>query len=123
MSSNRREATAMAYQSVGRALPRVDALEKATGSATYAGDVHLPRMLHGKVLLSPLPHARIVHIDASRALALPGVRAVITGQDTPGVLLGPMLRDQPVIATGKVRFQGEYVAAVAAIDPVVAEQA
>ena len=113
----------MAYQTVGRAVTRVDALEKATGSALYAGDVHLPRMLHGKVLLSPFSHARILNIDASRALALSGVRAVITGQDTPGVLLGPMLRDQPVIATGKVRFQGEYVAAVAAVDPSVAEEA
>jgi len=113
----------MAYQAVGRSLPRVDALEKATGSATYAGDIRLPRMLHGKVLLSHLPHARIINIDVSRALRLPGVRGAVTGNDTPGVRLGVMLRDQPVIATGKVRFQGEYVAAVAATEPDIAEEA
>ncbi|MDO8689996.1 MAG: molybdopterin-dependent oxidoreductase [Dehalococcoidia bacterium] len=113
----------MAFQSIGKATPRVDAVEKATGSAIYAADIHLPRMLYGKALLSPLPHARIVRIDASRALALPGVRAVVTSEDTAGVRLGPMIKDQPVIATGKVRFVGEYVAAVAAADPDTAEEA
>ncbi|MDP2743677.1 MAG: molybdopterin-dependent oxidoreductase [Dehalococcoidia bacterium] len=113
----------MAYQTVGKALPRVDALDKATGSAIYTGDIHVPRMLHGKVLLSPLSHAHIAHIDVSRALRLPGVRGVITEHDTLGVRLGPLLRDQPVIATGKVRFRGEYVAAVAATDPDIAEEA
>jgi len=65
----------MAYQTVGRAVTRVDALEKATGSALYAGDVHLPRMLHGKVLLSPFSHARILNIHPSLLPAFPGLEA------------------------------------------------
>lgn len=113
----------MAYDVIGKALPRVDSVEKATGSAVYTGDIRLPRMLYGKPLLSPFPHARIRLIDPSRALRLPGVRAVVTGADTSGALLGPALADQPVIATGKVRFHGEYVGAVAAVDRETAEEA
>jgi len=111
------------FETIGKALPRVDAFEKATGSAVYAGDVHLPRMLYGRVLHSPHSHARIVRIDYSRALRLPGVRAVVTGEDTSGALTGPMIADQPVIAIRKVRFQGEYIAAVAATEPNIAEEA
>lgn len=113
----------MALETIGKALPRVDAFDKVTGSATYTGDVRLPRMLHGKVLTSPVSHARILSIDASRALKLPGVRAVVTRDDTAGIRIGGILRDQTVLATDKVRFQGEYVAAVAATDPDIAEEA
>src|SRR2546428_10448306 len=74
----------------------------------------LPGMLWGKVLRSPFPHARIVHIDTSGASKLPGVHAVLTGRDLAGRLVGRTLRDTPLLAQEKVRFVGEKVAAVAA---------
>jgi carbon-monoxide dehydrogenase large subunit len=80
-------------------------------------------MLWGKVLRSPFPHARIVHIDTSRAWQLPGVRAVLTGPDLAGMLVGRTLRDVPLLAQEKVRFVGEKVAAVATDDVDTAEEA
>jgi CO/xanthine dehydrogenase Mo-binding subunit len=80
----------------------------------------LSGMLHGKVLRSPFPHARIVHIDTSRARALPGVKVVVTGADTPDRLWGPIYKEHRILACGKVRFAGEEVAAVAAIDEATA---
>src|SRR5690349_11850558 len=80
-------------------------------------------MLWAKVLRSPLPHARIVSIDTSRARSLPGVHAVLTGQDLPAVRVGRSHRDMPVLARDKVRFIGEKVAAVAAESVELAEQA
>jgi CO/xanthine dehydrogenase Mo-binding subunit len=80
-------------------------------------------MLWGKVLRSPFPHARIVHIDTSGALKLPGVHAVLTGRDLGGMLVGRTLRDTPLLAQEKVRFVGEKVAAVAADDVDTAEEA
>src|SRR5690606_21552434 len=71
------------FRVVGKPLRKVDGLAKATGAALYADDIALPGMLHAKTLRSPHPHARIVRIDASKALALPGVHAVITGADLP----------------------------------------
>ena len=71
------------YSVIGRPLPKVDGLRKATGQAVYADDLDLPRMLYGKLLGSRRPHARIVNIDVSRAEALPGVKAIITGKDLP----------------------------------------
>ena len=94
-----------------------------SGTFLYAADVALPGMLWGKVLRSPFPHARIVHIDATRALSLAGVRAVITGTDTAGMRVGRMVRDVPLLAEDTVRFVGEKVAAVAAVDPDTAEEA
>src|SRR5262249_37894731 len=85
--------------------------------------VALPGMIWGKVLRSPFPHARIVHIDATRALSLAGVRAVITGKDTAGMRVGRMVRDVPLLAEDTVRFVGEKVAAVPAVDPATAEEA
>lgn len=116
------------YRFVGQSLPRLDAPAKATGRARYAGDLKLPGMLHGKLVRSPVPHARIVHIDAGKALALPGVKAVITGKDTPGIRYGnwrlvPTSQDELPLATDKVRFIGDEVAAVAALDPDTAEEA
>jgi len=102
---------------------RIDGVEKVTGSATYAADVSRPGMLHAKILRSTVPHARIVSIDASRALALPGVRVVLTGADLPPVRIGRSMRDMPVLAQGKVRFIGEKVAAVAADTLEIALQA
>ena len=112
------------FRVVGRALRKVDGLAKATGQAVYADDIALPGMLHAKTLRSPHAHARIVSIDASRALALPGVHAVITGRDLPiryGVI--PWTPDETALAVEKVRFVGDEVAAVAAVDEDTANAA
>ena len=97
----------------------LDGPDKVTGGARYTFDVTLPGMVHAKVLRSPHPHARIVAIDASRAEALPGVVAVVTGADVielPDPYYGVAIRDQPVLAIDKVRYIGDMVAAVAALD-------
>lgn len=113
------------YVNIGKRLPRVDAVVKATGEAKYAGDLSLPGMLHGKMLRSPYPHARIRHIDTSQAKRLSGVRAVLTGKDTIGFKAGGISAqgDEPYLALDKVRFIGDAVAAVAAIDEETAEEA
>lgn len=108
--------------------PRPDYLQKVTGAAIFASDVEVPGMLHGKILRSPLPHARIRGIDTSAALAMPGVVAVLTGADLqslPGAdsRWGLYLRDRPVVALDKVRYVGDPVAAVAALDEATAEEA
>ncbi|MCG6908884.1 MAG: xanthine dehydrogenase family protein molybdopterin-binding subunit [Deltaproteobacteria bacterium] len=117
-----------AYSQIGKDVPRVDAREKATGTAVYTDDIKLPGMLHGKLLRSPLPHARITGIDVSRARRLPGVKCIITGEDTPKVTYGnwrlfPATQDEYPLAVGKVRFIGDEVAAVAAVDPDTAAEA
>ena len=113
------------YVNIGKRLPRVDAVVKATGEAKYAADLSLPGMLHGKILRSPLPHARILHIDTERAARLSGVHAVVTGRDTVGFRAGGISAqgDEPYLALDKVRFIGDAVAAVAAIDEETAEEA
>lgn len=108
--------------------PRADYLQKVTGGAIFASDVEVPGMLHGKILRSTVPHARIRRIDTRAALALPGVVAVLTGEDLqhlPGraIRWGLSLRDRPVIALEKVRYVGDPVAAVAAVDEATAEDA
>ncbi len=109
---------------VGKSLPRVDALEKITGKATYASDVYLPGMLMCKLLTSTESHARIVKLDVSRAEALPGVRAIITGKDYPDVRFGSgALKDRRIMATDEVFYIGEPVAAVAADDEITAREA
>ena len=105
-----------AYTVVGTPRPKVDAYTKVTGRALYADDIMLPRMVYGRLLRSPHAHARILSIDTSRALALPGVLAVITGEDLPqkfGIL--PSSQDEYPLAIDKVRYVGDPVAAVAAI--------
>jgi 4-hydroxybenzoyl-CoA reductase subunit alpha len=95
---------------------KFDAEPKITGAARYTADLKLPRMVHAKVLRSPHPHARILSIDASRALAMPGVLAVLTGQDLPiryGAI--PVTQDETALAVDKVRYVGEPVACVAAL--------
>ena len=111
------------YTNIGRSIPRLDAQEKVTGAAIYTADIDLPETLWGAALRSPLPHARIVNIDASRALAVPGVHAVLTGEDVRGIRYGRRLYDVPILAEDKVRFIGERVAAVAAVDRDAAEEA
>jgi 4-hydroxybenzoyl-CoA reductase subunit alpha len=110
---------------IGRRMPRVDTRAKVTGEAKYTADIKLPRMLVGKVLRSPLPHARILNIDTSRARSLPGVKAVVTGADTYGEKWGVFryTQDQQFLPTDKVRYIGEEVAAVAAVDEDTALEA
>jgi carbon-monoxide dehydrogenase large subunit len=113
----------MPHRIVGRPIGRVDGADKVSGAARYSADVTLPGMVWGKALRSPLPHARIVRIDTSRARALPGVLAVLTAADLPDVLVGRRMFDMPLLARDRVRFIGEKVAVVAAADPDVAEEA
>jgi CO/xanthine dehydrogenase Mo-binding subunit len=102
----------------------VDGLPKVLGKAKFAADLAFPNMLHAKVLRSPHPHARILGIDTSKALALPGVAAVLTAKDVPGRnRYGILVKDQPVLAEEKVRFAGEAVAIVAAASERLAEEA
>jgi CO/xanthine dehydrogenase Mo-binding subunit len=111
---------------IGQSVPRTDARAKVSGRATYLVDMELPGMLEARVLRSPLPHARIARLDTTRAEALPGV-VVLTSRDFEAWGLnpcyGPVIRDQPVVAEGVVRFAGEPVAAVAAPDGQRAEEA
>ncbi len=113
----------MSYAVVGRSVPKVDARQKATGDAMYAGDLRLPGMLVGMILTSTSPHARLVTVDTGEAVRLPGVKAVITGQDIQPVRIGRFLKDRTILARDKVRHIGEPVAAVAAVDRATAEKA
>jgi len=106
---------------VGKSYPRTDR-DKVTGRAAYINDIKLPRMLYGKILYSSRPHARILSIDTSKAEALRGVRAVLTGFNTPEVRVG-FLADQTPLKKDKVRQFRDEVAAVAAIDEDTAEAA
>lgn len=108
---------------VGRSVPKIDAANKATGEALFAGDVYLPGMLFGKILRSKYAHARILNIDTSRAEQLPGVKAVVTWRDAPDLKLGMYTDDWRFFAKEKVRYFGDVVAAVAATDIDIAEQA
>ena len=110
-------------QVVGKATPRVEGVLKVTGKALYSADLQLPDSLWGRCLRSPIPYGRIKRIDTSKALEVPGVKAVITGQDVTGLRIGRCIYDTPVLADGVVRFIGEKVAAVAAETKLAAEQA
>ncbi|HSN94956.1 MAG TPA: xanthine dehydrogenase family protein molybdopterin-binding subunit [Anaerolineaceae bacterium] len=110
------------YKRVGQAYDRKDAREKVTGQAVYAYDMELPGMLHARCLLSPYARARIVSIDTSKAKALPGVRAVLCGEDSD-ILVGLYMQDKRVLAKGETRYHGDVVAAVAADDEETAERA
>src|SRR6267143_4703147 len=106
---------------VGKPFRKVDARAKCTGQTKFADDIFLPRMLFCKILRTHHPHALIKNIDISKAVALPGVIAVITGKDLPisyGIL--PVSQDEHALCIDKVRFIGDPVAAVAAIDEDVA---
>ncbi|HET7392525.1 MAG TPA: molybdopterin cofactor-binding domain-containing protein, partial [Candidatus Binatia bacterium] len=108
---------------IGTPTQRLEGPEKVSGQAIYATDVVLPGMLWCKVLRSPISYGRITKIDSSRALALPGVRAIATGEDVKGLLIGRKIYDMPLLADGVVRFIGEKVAAVAADSEAIAEEA
>ena len=113
------------YRIIGKRVPQINSMEKVTGSAKFTIDLELPRMLHGKTLKSPHPHARIININTDKARQLPGVMVVITGCDIPSndsvFWRGP--GDHSILTSDKVRFIGDEIAAVAAIDEDTAEAA
>jgi len=116
------------YSVIGKRVPPIDGKAKVTGEAKYTTDLQLPGMLFGKILRSPYPHAKILHIDTEKVKALRGVKAVITGENVPKVKFGvfthlPSTLDQFGLAIDKVRYTGDEVAAVAAIDEWTAEEA
>lgn len=110
---------------IGQSVHRVDGKEKVTGKAIYTVDLKLSGMLHGKVLRSPFPHARIRHIDSRKAESMTGVLAVLTRENlqVASPFHGFFLKDQPIVALGKVRYAGDIVAAVAATEEGIAEEA
>jgi CO/xanthine dehydrogenase Mo-binding subunit len=110
-------------QTIGQPVGRAEGPEKVTGAVKYPADINPPGTLIGKCLRSPYPHARIVAIDVSAVRQVPGVHAVLTGYDIPGQLVGRMLRDMPALARDVVCFVGQKVAAVAAEDAEIAEEA
>jgi 4-hydroxybenzoyl-CoA reductase subunit alpha len=112
------------FSVIGKPLPKPDAVSKVTGRAIYADDMLPPRTLHCRILRSPHPHARIVSIDTSAARRMPGVQAVITGADLPikfGIL--PVTQDERALEHEKVRYVGDPIAAVAAVDEEIAAAA
>ena len=121
------------FKVIGTRPIRHDGVDKVTGRARYGADISLPGMLHAKVLRSPHAHARIKAIDASAALALPGVKAVITGADFPDVppelvqvgenFINARNLSMNIMARDKVLYDGHAVAAVAATSPHIAEEA
>jgi len=126
MSTDNHKSNTLSY--VGQRIPRKDGPEKVTGRAKYTGDIHLSGMLVGRILRSPHAHARILNMDTSRAEQLNGVKAVITAHDTAGIKHGFVETpryppDQYPLAKDRVRFVGEEIAAVAATDPYIAEEA
>ena len=111
------------YRAIGNYTSRIESAGKTTGAATYTSDINLPGMLWAKVLRSHVSHAIIKRIDTSKAKALPGVHAVITGADTPGLRFGRRYHDLNVLSDGRIRFIGDRIAAVAAESKELAEQA
>ncbi|MFQ5852730.1 MAG: xanthine dehydrogenase family protein molybdopterin-binding subunit [Candidatus Binatia bacterium] len=108
---------------IGKSLLRPDAREKVRGRTVYTSDLKLPNMLQGRILQSPHAHARIVSIDTQAASKVPGVAAVITGKDYPLRFGHGSVKDTPILAFEKVRYHGEPVAAVAALDKEAAQEA
>lgn len=118
------------FKVIGTRPIRHDGADKVTGRAKYGADIHLPGLLHGKILRSPHAHARIVSIDTSAALAVPGVKAVVTGQDFPEIedgllqigenMVNPRHLSRNLMARDKVLYDGHAVAAVAATSSHIA---
>jgi carbon-monoxide dehydrogenase large subunit len=108
---------------IGESVPRIDVHEKVTGAALFADDIQFgPGLLYARIKRSAHPHALIKSIDTSKARALPGVKAVVTGEDFPG-FIGLYLRDRHIFCRDRVRYVGDPVAGVAAISEEIAEQA
>ena len=111
------------FSVIGKRQLKYECFAKTSGATKYTADLKLPRMVHGKLLRSPYPHARILRVDASWAIQLDGVYAVLTGEDLPvryGIM--PSTQDETAMAIGRVRYMGEAVAAVAAGDELTAEK-
>jgi CO/xanthine dehydrogenase Mo-binding subunit len=113
----------LAFRTIGKSLPRIEGEGKVTGQTKYAADLPFEDLLWAKVLRASVPHARIVNIDTSKAKALPGVHAVLTGADVKDIFVGTRVKDQPVLAFDKVRTCGDAVAAVAAESEAIADEA
>ena len=113
------------YTILNSRLPRIDAAAKATGKAIFTNDIAMPGMLYGAILQSHIPHGRILHIDTARSRRLPGVRAVITHKDAGAVRYGvsPARYDETIFCSDKVRYVGDEIAAVAAVDEETAHEA
>jgi CO/xanthine dehydrogenase Mo-binding subunit len=111
------------FKAVGIPVPRGEGSDKVSGHTVYAADVKLPGLLWAKILRSPHPHARIQRVDISRAKKVPGVHAIITGDDVRDCLVGKQIRDMPVLCWDKARFAGDRIAAVAAETVAAAEEA
>jgi xanthine dehydrogenase molybdenum-binding subunit len=110
-------------KSVGQSIPRMDALKRVTGTATYTGDIRLPGMLYARVLRSPHAHANIRKVDVSKALALPGVKAILTRENCDVIWSSGDRRNKRYLFNNPARFAGDPVAAVAAVDRHIAEEA
>jgi 4-hydroxybenzoyl-CoA reductase subunit alpha len=116
------------YSHIGKAIRRVDGVEKVTGAAKYTVDIKPPGVLCGKLLRSPHPHARILHIETGKARKLLGVHGIITAEETKKISYSnwrryPHLMDEYPLAPDKARFIGDEIAAVAAVDEDAAEEA
>src|SRR2546428_10883929 len=111
------------YALLGKRIPKPDAINRVTGRMVYADDMTLPGVLAGKILGSPVAHGRIRRLDVSKAASLPGVRAVVTAQDAPTARYGGIVRDKLIFATDVVRYHGDPIAAVAADNVDIAEEA
>src|SRR5262249_4187660 len=125
--------TANGYKVIGTRPIRHDGIDKVTGRALYGADVQMAGLLHGRVLRSPIPHGVIRSIDARKALALPGVEALVTSADLtdPGDRIAELGEgavnlkhlSSNCLARGKVHYKGQAIAAVAAVSPHIAEEA
>ncbi|MGH9819104.1 MAG: hypothetical protein ACRD43_02950, partial [Pyrinomonadaceae bacterium] len=117
--------TTQIFTSAGTNAHRVDGVEKVTGKAVYTGDIRLPGLAYAKILRSPVPHARLSKVDASKARELPGVIATLTRDDIKefNYKYGATYKDQSIVAVDKVRYVGDPIAAVMADDPDIAEAA
>ncbi len=112
------------FSVIGKPLRKIDAMAKCAGETVFADDLNLPRTIYAKLLRSPHPHARVLGINAARALKLEGVYAVLTGEDLPekfGIM--PSTQDEEALVTDKARYAGDPVAAVAAATESLAEKA
>jgi len=116
-------ATAQTYSVIGQRVNRTEGYGKVSGETKYIADILLVGMLHGKILRSPYPHARILSIDTSKAERLPGVHAVVTADDTIKQGWGAFLQDQYPLTVGVARYVGDEVAGVAAVDEATAQEA
>jgi len=111
------------FRVIGAPVERVDGVEMVTGRAIYGVDVKLPGILTGKILRSPIPHGKILHIEVEKAKRVPGVKAVLTGNDVTQRKFGLSVRDEEILAIRKVRYIGDAVAAVAAVNEEAADEA